>query len=372
MTRSQSRLIKIFTPSDAAVGNTNAQNLTVKEVVARLPADRFHVTMLCDSDEADPRLSARANTRLVPWTRHGNTIRLLRHCLLPSPDIYYFPRTGPLDQIFFDLRNRMGLKTAVVTYIVMAMDHTTGAGLIGRSVAEADVVVGNSCHVVETIEHEFGVQAETIYDGIDRRYYYPPHDLEHDLVEPDRVEKQSLVVLYAGSFQPRKRVELIVGQAVRWPNVQFRLAGKGETEASCRELAQRIDCRNVSFLGHLSSQQLGDEMRNADIFLFPSILEGNPQVLLQAGACGLPAVAMALYRSDYVVNTETGFLAGSDAELAQGLDRLLNDAALRASFSAAAVRHTQQFNWDEIAAQWAAVFERALAKRHAIPRQKAS
>ncbi len=369
MTRSESRPIKIFTPSDAAAGNTNAQNLTVKEVIARLPADRFHVTMLCDGNEADPRLSVRANTRLVPWARHGNTVRLLRHCLLPSPDIYFFPRTGPLDKIFFDLRNRIGLKSAIVTYIVMAMDPRTSAGLIGRSIAEGDVVIGNSRHVVETIEREFAVQAETIYDGIDRRYYYPPQVQDENQNE-DR--EQSPVVLYAGSFQPRKRVELVIQQAARCPYVRFRLAGKGETETSCCDLARQLGCRNVSFLGHLSSQQLGEEMRKADIFFFPSILEGNPQVLLQAAACGLPAVAMSLYHSDYVVNGETGFLAGSDAELAQAFDQLLNDPALRSSFSDAAVCHTQQFNWDDITAQWAAVFEQALAKRHAIPRQKAS
>jgi hypothetical protein len=41
MTRLKTRLITVFTPSDAAAGNTNAQNLTVKEVVARLPKTNF-------------------------------------------------------------------------------------------------------------------------------------------------------------------------------------------------------------------------------------------------------------------------------------------------------------------------------------------
>ena len=48
-------------------------------------------------------------------------------------------------------------------------------------------------------------------------------------------------------------------------------------------------------------------MRRADLFLFPSILEGHPQVLGQASACGLPSIAMNLYRPDYVLNRESGF-----------------------------------------------------------------
>jgi glycosyltransferase involved in cell wall biosynthesis len=370
MTRSASRLITIFTPSDAAAGNTNAQNLTVKEVVARLPEDDFHVTMLCERDP-DPRVAARRNTRLVGWTKHGNTLRLLRHCLFPPPDIYFFPRAGPLDRVFLDLRKRMNLRTALVTYIVMAMDAanpatsrdatyqpTVGGGMAGRemisrSILEGDIVFGNSKYVAETIFQGFHVEASAIYDGIDRRYYFPR----------ERAENPAPVVLYAGSFQPRKRVELVIQQAARLPGLQFRLAGKGETENNCRTLVEQLGCRNVSFLGHLSSERLGQEMRQADIFFFPSVLEGNPQVLLQASACGLPCIAMELYRSDYVLDGRTGFLARSDAELVQSLDRLAGDAALRRSFSAAAVCHADQFDWEDIARQWAAAFQEVVNKR---------
>jgi glycosyltransferase involved in cell wall biosynthesis len=362
MTRSQPRLIKIFTPSYASAENTNAQNLTVKEIVARLPEEKFHVTMLCEN-APDPRLASRGNTRIVPWTRRGNTVRLLRYCLFPPADIYFFPRTGPLDRIFFDVRRRTPLRTALVTYIVMAMDAFTGSGLIGRSVHEGDMVFSNSKHVSGTVRQMFGVEATPIYDGIDPRYFFAP---------TERPEKATPVVLYAGSLQPRKRIELLIEQASRLPALQFRVAGGGETEMACRDLAQQLGCRNVSFLGHLSLEQLGEEMRKADIFFFPSILEGNPQVLLQASACGVPCIAMDLYHSDYVVNGVTGFLAPSDAELALSLDRLAADANLRRSFGVAAIRHAKQFDWGDIAKQWAAVFEEAVARRQIDSQQRAS
>ncbi|MFZ0319346.1 MAG: glycosyltransferase family 4 protein [Candidatus Sulfotelmatobacter sp.] len=363
MIRSQARPITIFTPSDANADNTNAQALTVKEIVSRLPEDRFQVTMLCDGDTPDPRLRARKNTRLVRWTSHGNTLRLLRYCLLPPPDIYFFPRTGPLDHAFFSLRKRMSLHTALITYIVMAMDAVTGRGLIGRSILEGDRVFGNSMHVADSIREMFGVEASPMYDGVDRSNFF--------LREP-HVENCNLVVLYAGSLQARKRVELVVQQAARLPGARFRVAGRGETEAACRGLAQELGCRNVSFLGHLTPEQLGEEMRQADIFFFPSILEGNPQVLLQSAACGLPAIAMDLYRSDYVVNGETGFLVGSDPELAARLDQLAGDAALRRAFGMAAAQHARQFDWDKIAEQWAVVFEEAAQRRRPYSRQRVS
>ena len=359
MIGSEVRPIKVFTPSYADAANTNAQNLTVKEIIARLP-EEFHITMLCEADP-DPRLAARPHTRIFKCSRHGNTLRLLQHCLFPPPDIYFFPRTGPLDRVFFDLKKHLRLKTALVTYIVTAMDETTATGLIARSIWEGNAVFGNSRHVSETIRQVSGVHASTIYDGVDRRYYFP-----------SVVKKENKIptVLYAGSFRPYKRAQFVIHQAARLPHVNFRLAGKGETEKHCRELAQQLRCSNITFLGHLSSASLGEEMRMADIFFFPSVVEGNPQVLLQASACGLPCIAMDQYRSDYVLNGKTGFLVRSDAELSATLDRLLIDANLRRSFAAAAVEHALRFNWDDIAGQWAAAFRHAMQQGDARHRQR--
>jgi len=342
--------ITIFTPSFADEDDTNAQNLTVKEIVARLPPELFRVIMICGGI-ADARISARKNTELVSWTDHGNAVRLLRRCLLSRPDIYFFPRCGPLDRAFFDLKKFLPVRTALVSYVVTMMNDATSSGLMGRSIIAADRVCANSEYVAETVRKRFSIEPITIHDGVDRRSFYPR----------GRSSLGRLVVLYAGSFRPWKRVEVVIEQAVRWPNVQFRLAGRGETQELCRALCEKYDCRNVSFLGHLSSAQLGEEMRQADIFLFPSIHEGHPQVLIQATACGLPSIAMNLYRPECVVNAKTGFLVESDEELAERLDLLLGNPELRRSMSDAAVGHARNFDWGRIVEQWIEVFQDVAA-----------
>jgi glycosyltransferase involved in cell wall biosynthesis len=353
--KSPTRPITIFTPSFADEDNTNAQNLTVKEIVARLPPEQFRVIMI-SGGKPDPRIASRENTVLIGWTEHWNAVRLFKSCLFSRPDIYFFPRCGPLDRAFFDSRKYLGKRTALVSYVVMMMNQRTGKGLIGRSILEADRVCANSKYVAGTIRENFGLESTTIHDGVDRRFFF----LRSRSAE---VRSNSLVVLYAGSLQPRKRVELVIQEAARWSGVQFRLAGRGEAEEHCRALCRKNDCRNVSFLGHLSSAQLGEEMRKADVFFFPSILEGHPQVLGQAAACGLPAIAMNVYQPDYVVHGETGFLAESDAELTQKLDVLLRDSALRQSMASAAASHSRKFDWDQITQQWIGVFREVVAER---------
>ena len=344
-------MIRFFTPSFADEADTNAQNLTVKEIVSRLPPRQFHVVMFCHG-RPDPRIASRPNTTLWQWRAHGNTALSALRILGRIPDIYFFPRLGPLEDLFFYLRKTLGLHTRIVTYYVSGgLDQEPLSTKLARNLREADVVVGNSYHVSSLISKSINRHVPTIYDGVDRRFYFPR--------DQNSGQNTNLSVLYAGSFRPYKRADLVVREAARWPGVLFRLAGDGEEQNACRALAAQLLCRNVSFLGHLNQSQLGEEMRRADVFFFPSSKEGHPQVLLQAAASGLPCIARRSYHPEFVVHGETGLLANSDQELGEALERLLTDDQLRKSMSVAAPAHVSRFDLDSMAQQWTEVFEAA-------------
>ncbi|HTR22896.1 MAG TPA: glycosyltransferase family 4 protein [Terriglobales bacterium] len=356
-------MITVFTPSFADDDNTNAQNLTVKEVVARLDPARFRVVML-GSNKPDERIAARANTRILPWGKRAGSARILWHLLAEIPDLYFFPREGPLDRAFLVLRRRLNLKTALVTYVVSGGLEKDNRPLLFRTIRESDIAAGNSHYMAEITQKLGGRNVQTIYDGIDRRYYY---------AEPgSSQESGERRVLFASSFRRYKRADLMIREAEKLPQWEFRLAGEGEEEAACRRLAEARNCRNVRFLGHLNSTQLGEEMRQAKILFHPSEIEGHPQALGQAAACGLPCVARKSYNPDYVIEGVTGLLAGSDDELGEALARLTGDSDLRRNMSAAAIEHAAKFDWDDVAEQWSRVFELAVIERQNQRRQRIS
>jgi len=349
-------MVNIFTPSFADEADTNAQNLTVKEIVARLSPDRFRVTMCCEGIP-DPRILARRNTQLIRWQRHGNTARALLRLFIESPEIYFYPREGPLDAAFFYLKKRLKLRTAVISHVVSGGLDRAVRPPLARNILESDRVFGNCKYLAHVVLGQLGVDAGTIHNGIDRRFFFPPNNPKH------RSATDAPTVLFAGSFRPYKRVHMVVRQAARQPHVHFRIAGRGEDEPALRALVTQLDCRNVSLLGHLPLEQLGQEMRQADVLFFPSVIEGHPQVLGQAAACGLPCVAMSSYQPDYIINEKTGFLALSDQDLAAKLDLLLAQPDLRRSMSEAAIVHARQFDWDIATGQWQDAFEGVLASR---------
>lgn len=355
---------KIFIPAYADGSNVNALSLTAKEIASRLDPERFHVTMYLEG-EADARLKTRRNTSFIRWGRHGNTLRVIARWAWSIPDIYCFPNWGHLDAAFIAARKRLRLKTALVSYSVIAMregdpaDRSTLAHRVCTdSILEADCVLGNSGFVAETVHRYYGVPAQTMHDGVDKRYFYPS--------TPGGVTSEKAgrpVVLYAGSFQKRKRPDVFVRAAARHPEADFRMAGAGEEAGPCRELAAGLGCGNLTFLGMRTLRELGDEMRAADVFLFPSVYEGHPQVLIEAAACGLPCIAMDCYKPDSVVDGRTGYLAADDDELEARLSLLLGDRTLRESFSRASVEHARRFDWEVIVPRWQDVFDEAVRRR---------
>ncbi|MFZ3263878.1 MAG: glycosyltransferase [Terriglobales bacterium] len=347
-------MITVFTPSFADDDNTNAQNLTVKEVMARLDPSRFRVVML-GSSALDPRIAARPNTQILAWRSRGNTAKVLWRLLTHTPDVYFFPREGPLDTAFLAARRRLSLKTALVVYVVSGAVESAAGSVFLRAIRECDLVAGNSRRMTKTVEKLGGKDVQTVYDGIDRRYYYPG--------SAPRNTQARKRVLFAGSFRPYKRADLVVREAARFPQWEFRLAGTGEQESVCRKLARDSGCTNVQFLGHLNAAQLGEEMRQAQLFFFPSEIEGHPQVLGQAAACGLPCIARSSYDPDYVVNGVTGWLANSDDQLSAALAQMTSDSNLRSQMSAAAIKHAEKFEWHGIAKQWAELMEKAIVQR---------
>ncbi len=354
-------MITVFTPSFADEDNTNAQNLTVKEVVSRMDPERFRLVLL-GASAPDPRIAARPNTRILRWGKHGNTARILWHLFTHLPDVYFFPREGPLDAAFLSARSKLRLKTALVTYVISGGLENDDRPLLFRAIREADVTAGNSRRMARTAEKLGGKDVRIVYDAADRRYYYPPPSAREG--PPG--------VLFAGSFRPYKRADLVVREAAKYPDWKFRLAGTGEEEAPCRRMVADTGCKNVEFMGHLMAAQLGDEMRRADIFFFPSELEGHPQVLVQAAACALPCVARRCLEPDYVVDGVTGLLANSNEELSQALGRLIGRRDLRSEMSVAAVQQAQQFDWHRITEQWQEIMQCAVIHRRSGERERNS
>jgi len=169
-------------------------------------------------------------------------------------------------------------------------------------------------------------------------------------------------VLYAGRLTSEKGVDLLAESFLRArraePRLHLLLAGGGPEEA---ELRARLG-EHATFLGWLEGEDLARAYAGADLFLFCSRTDTYGQVLLEAGASGLPAVAVAEGGPAALIeNRHTGLLCRPDSDhLAGAVLQLAASPALRKRLGEAAVRAAAGRSWERALEQLAIGYRRAL------------
>jgi len=154
-------------------------------------------------------------------------------------------------------------------------------------------------------------------------------------------------LLYAGKLARNKGVlPMLRALAAAGVTLPLAAAAKGELEADFVAEAGRLGI-DLRMLGWRANEEVHDLLRGATALLFPSLWpEPLSRVLLEATALGTPIVATATGgTTDIVRDGETGILARSEKEFAEGIARLAGDADLRRRLFAQARRHArEQFN----------------------------
>jgi glycosyltransferase involved in cell wall biosynthesis len=120
------------------------------------------------------------------------------------------------------------------------------------------------------------------------------------------------------------------------------------------ELADR-----VVWLGHVDDEQLAGLMAEADAFCLPSLYDAFPLTALEALACGAPAVfsnrgSLPEIAGDAAIVTEP-----DPDSLAEALQRVLSDEALRGRLRDSARARAEGFSWERTAQGWLDALERA-------------
>jgi glycosyltransferase involved in cell wall biosynthesis len=120
------------------------------------------------------------------------------------------------------------------------------------------------------------------------------------------------------------------------------IIGGGEERVFLETVAKEEDiAEQVTFLGFIPDA--AQYMKLFDIFVLPSVKEGLPYVLLEAGQAGLPVVASNVGGiPDIIGNTINGltFKTKSAEDLADKLEAMLKDEAKRKQFAEALKERT--------------------------------
>jgi GalNAc-alpha-(1->4)-GalNAc-alpha-(1->3)-diNAcBac-PP-undecaprenol alpha-1,4-N-acetyl-D-galactosaminyltransferase len=182
-------------------------------------------------------------------------------------------------------------------------------------------------------------------------------DATGETTEPSVAQRPYLVAM--GRLSHEKGFDLLIDAfaqiAEGHPDVDLKIIGEGPCRVQLEEQASRhhLETR-VQLLGWLDQPAL--VLHEGLLFVLSSRWEGFPNSLLEAMACGVPAVGFACDSgpTEIVRHELDGLLVAPEdvSALAAAIDRLLRDPAQRRQMAQRAREVVQRFNEQNFFAQW--------------------
>lgn len=192
-----------------------------------------------------------------------------------------------------------------------------------------------------------------IFNGVDLSKCQPKEDYRTG---------ETITLLHIGRFNEQKNHAGLL-QAFQmllacYPNCRLHLLGDGELLEQTRADAEKMGLSNrVRFLG--SQSNVYPYLREADIFLLPSLYEGMPMTIIEAMGTGLPIVASNVGGiPDMLTDRENGLLVPCDPYAVCGAcAELIDDQALRETLGKNAKEESQRFSARYMAEQYCFLYE---------------
>ena len=340
------RRIRVFAPTFAEDRYCNAQQVNAREILRRLDPERFRCTLLSDGSGPVSAMSGpHMRARRRPARRRSP--RILHELLFGGHDVVLYLSLGLPEAVFLETRRWTGLpRTSVLGSVEgdVAQFDEVPARLRARAervIRRADRVYPITEYVARTLEARFGRTGPVIPVGVDREDFSPS-------TTPRR--PGPLRVLAVGTVKAWKRPEYFIEAGKALPGAEFTWIGDGDSIEACRR-----DCPpNVKFPGAAGREDLVGILRDHDLLLHPSRMEGLPKVLLEAMACGLPVIAFDDYEPRFIGEGKAGFVVTSVEELHRALRDLAGNEELRREMGRNARAATAPFSWDRVAGLWQA------------------
>lgn len=264
------------------------------------------------------------------------TLRALRRAKIP---IFREMINGP-----------RGAAKAILDDAYVQCGELPSHGIDAASVSEEDEALDLTDHIfcpnpmVEDALRRRGIPARKL---IGASYGWDPGRFARPgrLLPPSR----GLTALFVGTLSIRKGVHLLLDAWAR-SKLEGRLVLAGAIDPVIQRLCAPLLARDdVVLLDYVD--ELGPLYRSADLFVFPSLEEGGPQVTIEACGCGLPALTSPMGAGRIIRHGQDGLILDpSDTEgWIAALRRMTDHPDERRAMAASAVARAQDFVWDKVA-----------------------
>jgi glycosyltransferase involved in cell wall biosynthesis len=195
---------------------------------------------------------------------------------------------------------------------------------------------------------------------------------------PTRQKQQQMTILFVGRLVPYKLPEVVVRAFAASPILRqhkLLIVGEGPERSRLEAIVKEQDLAGcVELIGQKSQAEVGELMRQAEIFAFPSIRELGAGVVVEAMACGMACVVVdygapaVLVGSERGIKVPLGDLAHLVRHFTQELEQLVIDPDRIAHLGQAAHHHAMtHYSWDAKAQKMLEIYSWVMGRQNIKP-----
>ncbi|MBQ8345319.1 MAG: glycosyltransferase family 4 protein [Clostridia bacterium] len=173
--------------------------------------------------------------------------------------------------------------------------------------------------------------------------------LEKFRFAPRKEHTGPLRLVYTGEVDYRKGFHHLLNVIERFSEDELELTLFGNYDADDAIIQRAMKKRNLHFKGFVLQEQLFDEYDRADLYVFPSLIEGLSLSILEAMACGLPVlISDHSGANDLIEQRKNGvvFEVGDDDALERELRWFMANRSCLMEMGQAACETVQSFSWN--------------------------
>lgn len=195
------------------------------------------------------------------------------------------------------------------------------------------------------------VKASFIAESVpEKKIEVIPYGADTKLFTPQTSEipagTKAFRLLFVGQLSQRKGLSYLLRSYDEFHSTDTSLTLVGQLQDDGRALTP---WRHLyRYVPPVSRQELADVFRAADVFVFPTLVEGMPLVVIEAMASGLPVITTPNGSGDIVRNEVDGFLipARDAVALTEKLNYLRSHPDVRREMGRNARARALAFTWD--------------------------
>ena len=258
-------------------------------------------------------------------------------------------------------------------------------------ILESSICVANSQATLKEFKQWYkpdnNFDCEVILWGCDHKVFRPPNtDDETEQLEHERIrqkygcgdeeslnyssETKTPMLLAVGRLVARKGYMTLLRAMPQIlsenPKAKLVIVGRGHMKSSLQKNAKKLGISESIFIqSSLSFDELAQHFRSADLVVYPSYYEGQGLIPLESLASGT-AVATVDQEplTEMIDNTVGGlFKRGDPSDLARCVNQMLASAETSQKANLGRERVLSNYTYEHNAADYEAVFMRAIAKR---------